>query len=296
MELKYLHTFKVIAETGGFIKAAEKLNYAQSTITLQMQLLEKELSLRLFEKVGRRMELTEAGKGLLPYVDAVLLAVEQMESYGKDSQELGGSLRVAMPETLLSYVMPQVLKDFSRAAPHVKLSLQTSNCYDIREQVMNGTVDLGVHYDVGGYGASLVVEKLQDYRLVLVGSPELKGNGTDFQTAGQKKEACLLTMDKNSLYHKIFEEYLRKADIAVDREMELGSTEAVKRGVMGNLGVSFLPAFTVEKELEEKTLVKLPVSVPEPTISSVCTWHKNKWKTPAMELFIRLCQADVHAS
>ena len=61
MELKYLTTFKTILETGSFQKAAERLNYAQSTITLQMQLLEQELSVKLFEKIGRRMELTQAG-------------------------------------------------------------------------------------------------------------------------------------------------------------------------------------------------------------------------------------------
>ena len=95
MELKYLTTFKTILETGSFQKAAERLNYAQSTITLQMQLLEQELSVKLFEKIGRRMELTQAGEGLLPYIDAVLEAVRQMENYGKCGHLLAGPLRNA---------------------------------------------------------------------------------------------------------------------------------------------------------------------------------------------------------
>lgn len=95
MEIKYLNTFKAILETGSFQKAAERLNYAQSTITLQMQLLEQELSVKLFEKIGRKMKLTQAGKELIPYVDNVIEAVQQMENYGKDSQELTGSLRIA---------------------------------------------------------------------------------------------------------------------------------------------------------------------------------------------------------
>lgn len=86
MELKYLNTFKMILETGSFQKAAERLNYAQSTITLQMQILEQELSVKLFDKVGRRMELTQAGRELIPYIDAVLESVRQMENYGKSGR------------------------------------------------------------------------------------------------------------------------------------------------------------------------------------------------------------------
>lgn len=287
MELKYLITFKTVLEAGSFQKAAERLNYAQSTITLQMQLLEQELSVKLFEKIGRKMELTQAGKGLLPYIDNVLAAVQQMENYGRHENELTGTLRIAIPETLLSYQMPQILKSFRRRAPNVKLSLQAPDCYTIREQVINGTVDLGIHYDIGGYGSSLVVEKLKSYEFILVGSTELSPDEKDFMAKGQRKGLCLLT-DKNSLYYKRFDEYLRAADITVDGEIELISTEAIKRGVMGNLGVAYLPRFAVEEELRAGTIQELPVSIPNKRIGSVCTYHKNKWVPPAMDLFIRL--------
>lgn len=288
MELKYLYTFKTILETGSFQKAAERLNYAQSTITLQMQLLEQELSIRLFEKIGRKMELTQAGKGLLPYIDSVLAAVQRMENYGKTGQELTGTLSAAIPETLLAYKMPYILKAFRKAAPAVKLSLQTPNCYEIRERILNGTVDIGVHYHIGGYGSSLVVEKLGCYDMVLVGSMELTLKEQDFITKEQRKDICLLTMDKNSLYHKIFEEYLRMSDITLNGEMELVSTEAIKRSVIGNIGVSYVPRFTVEQELLQGVMRELPTSIQNNKIDTVCTYHKNKWITPAMDLFIRL--------
>lgn len=295
MELKYLITFKTILETGGFQRAAERLNYAQSTITLQMQLLEQELSVQLFEKVGRKMMPTQAGRELLPYVETVLGAVRQMENFGKGARELRGTLRIAMPETLLSYRMPEVLKKFRKTAPNVKLSLQTSNCYEIREQIRNGNVDLGVHYEIGGCGSSLVAERLRDDALVLIGSTELSREEADFVTGGRRKELCLITMDKNSLYHKIFDTYLRSNDIALNGEMELVSTEAVKRSVSGNLGVSFLPRFTVEKELREGVLRELPTAMQDGTITSVYAYHRNKCITPAMECMIRLLreQAEI---
>ncbi|MEE0202324.1 MAG: LysR family transcriptional regulator [Muricomes sp.] len=288
MELKYLNTFKTILETGSFQKAAERLNYAQSTITLQVQLLEQELSVKLFEKIGRKMELSQAGKELLPYIDAVLAAVEQMENYGKGEHKMTGTLSIAIPETLLSYQMPQVLKTFRKMAPSIKLSLQTPNCYEIREKIINGVVDLGVHYDIGGYGSSLIVEKLGYYDLVLVGSTELDMKEQDFITKGQRKDICLLTMDKNSLYHKVFNDYLRTSDISLNGEMELVSTEAIKRSVIGNIGVSYLPRFTVAYELEQGIIQELSTSIQNRKIGAVCSYHKNKWITPAMDLFVRL--------
>lgn len=288
MDLKYLKTFQTILETGSFQKAADRLNYAQSTITLQIQLLEQELSVKLFEKVGRKMELTQAGKDIRPYVDAVTDSIQQLKNYGKSGHELSGTLRIAMPETLLSYQMTEVLKAYRKTAPHVKLSLQTPNCYDIREQILNGTADLGLHYDIGGYGSSLITEKLNSYPLILAGSTELNQDERDFITKGQRKDICLLTMDKNSVYHKIFGEYLRLSDITLNGEMELVSTEAIKRSVIGNLGVSYLPRFTVEKELKEGILQELSTSIREKTLDSVYSYHKNKWVTPAMSLFIRL--------
>lgn len=293
MELKYLTTFKTILETGSFQKAAERLHYAQSTITLQMQLLEQDLSVKLFEKIGRKMELTQAGKELLPYIDEVLTAVERMENYGECGLEPAGTLHVAVPETLLSYQMPPILQIYRSMAPNVKLSLQTPNCYEIREQVLNGTVDLGVHYDIGGYGSSLIAEYLNSYPLALVGSPELQAEEIDFMTKKQRKDICLLTVDKNSLYQKMFDEYLRMSDITLSGEMELVSTEAIKRCVAGNLGVAYLPEFTVEEELKQGTIQKLPTSIQQKTIHVVCTYHKNKWMTPAMELLIRLLKEKI---
>ena len=84
MELKYLVTFATILQCDSFQEAAQKLNYTQSTITFQMQQLENELHVQLFEKIGRKMAVTQAGRELVSYVDAVLQSVERLSNYGKE--------------------------------------------------------------------------------------------------------------------------------------------------------------------------------------------------------------------
>ena len=112
MDLKHLNTFRVIVEEGGFSKAAERLNYTQSTITFQISQLERELSTSLFEKIGRKMVLTKAGEQLIPYVDEVLTSVSRLRNFEDNLAECQGDLRVACGESLLCYHLPAVLKAF----------------------------------------------------------------------------------------------------------------------------------------------------------------------------------------
>lgn len=288
MDIKYMKTFKTILETGSFQKAAERLNYAQSTVTLQIQSLEQELSVKLFDKIGRKMQLTQAGQDLVPYIDAVLNAAQELDNYGKSKDQLSGTLRVAVPETLLTYKLQPVLREFREQAPDVRLSLDIPNCYVIQEQVKNGSVDLGIHYDIGGYGAQTAVEPLAAYPLALIASPDLRKEDLDFIQQGQRKDICLLTVDKQSVYHKIFHDYLRESDIVLNGEMEIGSVEAVKQSAASNLGVAYLPRYAAEDELEQGILKELPTRLKNPTITAVCVYHKKKWVTPAMELFLQL--------
>lgn len=291
MELKYLNTFKTILETGSFQQTAKQLNYAQSTITMQMQLLEQELSVKLFEKIGRKMVLTQAGKDLIPYIDNILNTFSQMENYGKANENLTGTLRIAMPETLLSYKMIHPLTQFRKIAPNVKLSLQSSNCYEIRNQVINGSVDLGIHYDIGKCSDSLVTEQLQQYEFILVGSPKLNDNEADFITPNQHKSLCLLS-DRSSYYYKKFKKYLEQYNIIIDSEIDLISTEAIKQLVKANLGIAYLPRFAIEEELNDGIIQELTTAITNNDIGTVCNYHKNKWITPAMELFLQLLRTN----
>ena len=117
MELKYLQTFLTVVETGSFTKAAEKLNYTQSTITFQMGQLEQALSTQLFEKIGRRMVLTKAGEQLGPYAIDVMRSVDRLRCFEGDLANCQGDLRLGVAETQLCYRVPAVAGEFCRRAP-----------------------------------------------------------------------------------------------------------------------------------------------------------------------------------
>ena len=291
MELKNLNTFRVIVNEGSFSKAAEKLNYTQSTITFQIGQLEQELSVTLFEKIGRKMVLTKAGEQLLPYVDEVLQSVSKLHCFGDDLTQCVGDLRIGVGETLLCYQIPAILKAFHRQAPKARLFLRSMNCYDIRDELMNGTLDLGIFYeDVGGFGSDLTTYQFGRFDTVLVASPDIKAQFPDFITRDQKIPLPFIINEPKCIFRQIFEQYLRQRAISLDQTIELWSIPTIKNLVKSNVGVTYLPRFAVQEELERGELEEIPAEIDNSSITAVCAHHKNKWISSLMQVFIELCE------
>ena len=292
MDFKYLYTFKTIVEEGSFIKAAAKLNYTQSTITFQMGQMEQELSTKLFEKIGRRMMLTKAGKQLVPYVNDVLTSVNKMRYFENDLVECQGDLQIGIAETQLCYKMPPILKEFHQQAPNARLFLRSMNCYDIRDELINGTLDIGVFYEnVSGYGSNLITIPMGTFPIILVASPETKNRYPDFITPDQKIPISFIINEPNSIFRQLFERYIREKSILLDHTIELWSIPTIKNLVKSSVGISFLPKFSVQEELDRGELVEIPTDLSNVQVSAVCGYHKNKWISPLMQAFIDLCTA-----
>ncbi len=291
MDLKYLYTFRTIVDEGGFNKAAQKLNYTQSTITFQMNQLEQELSTCLFEKIGRKMVLTKAGESLIPYVDEILQSIDKLHSFESDLSEYQGDLRVGVAETQLCYRFPAILKEFHLKAPKARLFLRSMNCYDIRDELLNGTLDIGVFYeDVGGFGSSLVTYEIGTFPTILLASPETQRQFPDFIKPDQVLSLPLVINEPNCIFRQMFEEYLREKSIRLGHTIELWSIPTIKNLVASGVGITYLPLFTVQEELKTEVLKEIGTDMEEPAITAVCGHHKNKWISPLMQLFLDLCK------
>lgn len=290
MELKYLNTLKTIVEEGSFTKAASKLNYTQSTITFQINMLEQELDVKLFEKIGRKMVLSKAGESILPYVEDVLLSIDKLKNFETDLKECQGDLHIGVGETLLCYKMSGVVRKFNEKAPKARLFIRSMNCYDIRDELLNGTLDLGIFYeDVGGLSNNLITYSMGRFPLTLVASSDVKNKYQDFVTPNRSIPVPFLINEQKCIFRQIFERYLGDKSIALDRTIELWSIPTIKNLVKSGLGVTFLPKFAVEKDLENNELEEITTDITGTEISAVCCHHKGKWISPLMQLFIDLC-------
>src|SRR5262245_56930484 len=112
MELRQLHTFRTVSRTLNFSRAAAVLNYAQSTVSVQIQTLEEELGVPLFDRLGKQVILTAAGQDLLAYADKILNLADEAQAVLSTQEKLTGNLVINAPETLSAYRLPAVLRRF----------------------------------------------------------------------------------------------------------------------------------------------------------------------------------------
>ena len=290
MNTKSLVTFKTILEVGSFQKAADKLGYTQSTVTFQIKQLEEELALKLFEKIGRRMELTQAGKDIMPYVDMILQGTEQISNYGKSLSEITGSLKLAIPDSILIYNMQPFMQAFTHEAPNVQLIVNSIQSGEINPSIADGTADIGINCEKDSYPDSVVHKKLGKYKAVLVASPFANNNLLDFITPHQRKPISLICNEPDGYYQLDMDKYLSEKDILLNPPMKVQSIEAVKRCVMNNLGIAVVPTYSIGEELKNGSLMPVKTELDEKTYDSFYIYHKNKWISPQMELALDLLE------
>ena len=293
MNTKSLVTFKTILEVGSFQKAADKLGYTQSTVTFQIKQLEEELALKLFEKIGRRMELTQAGKDIMSYIDMILQGAEQIGNYGKSLSEISGSLKLAIPDSILIYNMQPFMQAFTHEAPNVQLIVNSIQSGEINPSIADGTADIGINCEKDSYPDSVIHKKLGKYKAVLVASPFANSNLLDFITPHQRKPISLICNEPDGYYQLDMDKYLSEKDILLNPPMKVQSIEAVKRCVMNNLGIAVVPTYSIGEELKNGSLMPIKTELDEKTYDSFYIYHKNKWISPQMELALNLLKKYV---
>ena len=231
-------------------------------------------------------------EGLLPYVERVLEAVNQMHCFTQDLTQCRGEITIGVAETLLCYRLPPLLKVFHRRAPQARLLIRSMGCYDIRDGLMDGSLDVGLFYEnIGGLSGQLVTHPVGTFPVVLTAAPQVKALGPDFVAPDHQVPLPFLINEPNSIFRQMFEGYLREKAIRMDHTIELGSIPTIKHLVENEVGVTFLPRFAVEDALAAGRLVELETGMEEPVLSAVCAHHKSKWISPLMACFLEIVTA-----
>ena len=287
MELHYLRTLKVITESGSFSEAADKLNYSRSTVTFQVRQLEKDFGISLFERFGKKMRLTHEGQAILPYVNEILASYDQILISGNAEVH---KLRIAVSESLLTYRFQPIIQTFREVMPLVDLEIQTGACYNINRILLDGISDLAIHYDVGQTESNIFSKILAEYPLVFFGSPLLSDVERDFSTPNQKKTLSFVVLELDGPYRHAIDQILLERNITLSNDMVIGSVAAIVQCTKMQLGISVLPTFAVEQELENGELLSLDGALAPDSISVMYSYHKHKRLSPAMRCFLKLAE------
>ena len=293
LDLRQVRTFLEVARTRSFTRAAAQLFYAQSSVTAQVQSLEKDLGLPLFNRLGRQVELTEAGRQFMTHAERLICTAEQARLSVQKDGRIVGPLVVSAAESLLTYRMPELLQTFQATYPDVQLTLHADATCATTAAGEPG-VDLALSIDEPIEAPQLLVHKLRKERMLAVvaaGHPLAKKCCvTATELTGQQ----ILLTDRMCSYRALFERTLGHEGGRVERQLEFASVEALKQCAIARMGVAVLPELVVTAELQRGALVALPWPQKPIYVYTQLIRHRDKWFSPVMQAFWTMATQLLH--
>ncbi|MFB3887394.1 MAG: LysR substrate-binding domain-containing protein [Thermodesulfobacteriota bacterium] len=295
MELIQLFSFYQIVNTGSFSEASKKVFRSQPTISHQIKNLEKELGVKLFNRLGRKLVLTEEGRMLFKTIGNFFTDLENLKKRFEDIRQANaGNLTIASTEPIMSYLLPDCVRDFDKSFPKVKLKLiHCSITEDLIPLVLKGNIDLGIghKYDrelLGQIG--FLLWKTFDRVLLIPKNHPLS------------KKKCIELVDiasyplvlyrNGSITRRFVEDTFIKGKLSCEIKMEMDSAENIKKYVAMGVGISVVSSLSVDEKDRDK-LIFINVSNLFGKTDYGIYYRKDKYITAAMKEFMRVMDTEL---
>lgn len=290
MELIYLQTFREVAVRQSFTRAAEELGYAQSSVTMQIQKLEKTYEVKLFERYGRGLRLTSAGEELLK------IAIQMLDLYQESKEKLakqgGGTLSIGTIDSLAAYFLPTWIQHIRQQYPDLAIRLQPDREALIINKVREGEIDIGLILENKPSDPTLGWIKIKEEPLVLIANPNHPLAALSNIQLEQLNGVEWIMAEDSCNYRIMLEKVLRTHGISYRIGLELGNPEAIKRCVRVGSGISLLPKMAAEEEIQRGELVVLPFAHPDIRLDLHMVIHPKKWMSHALLDFIEMLKSS----
>ena len=289
MEFREISTFLQVAQYQSFSKAARHLGYSQAAVTIQIKQLEQELGVHLFDRIGKQISLTHQGQVFYQYAVSIRNDLEHAKNAVSDPSTLSGKLCLGTIESICASIFPDLLAEYHRLHPEVTISIVTDSPGVLLDRMNETTIDIVYLLDRRIYDNRWCKTLEEPEENIFVASP-------DHELALVKRELELdevlrfpfFLTEKDASYRHMLDQYLASINRSVKPFLEIGSTEFIIHMLLKNTGISFLPKFTVQRELQQKQLTALNVRGFHMQTGRQIFYHKNKWVTREMQEFLRL--------
>jgi DNA-binding transcriptional LysR family regulator len=281
-----MKSFLEVARCQSFTKAAENLGYVQSSVTAQIQKLENEYGVVLFERYGRMMRLTSAGEQLHDTFVRILEIFD--DSKLQISRQAKGNLEIGTIESLMAFFLPPVFHRFLQSFPETNLQVNELIEANILQSIRSGLLDVGITLDRTIVDDDIESIAIRKEPLVLVAKPGHSLCSVDPISAADLDGQFLIVTKQGCPYRAAFEKLLSENGVTYHIHHEFGSLEAIKQCVSYGLGIALVPHIVVARELADRRLVALPFTHPDITFYTQIVHHKRKWLSPALRHLIEL--------
>ncbi len=286
MEIRNIKTFIRVAEIGNFSKAAADLGYAQSTVTTQIQMLEKELQVTLFERNGKRVTLSGAGKEFLEYAYEIQMCEAMALDHFAAGQEPRGKVTVGVMETICASHYGEIFRIFRKRFPKVVLKVVVATTLECMEMLEKGALDVILTVDKKLHHPHWISAHEIPTEICFFCS-------SDHPFAGEREVPMEMLIRENFIqieegcnYRQAFEQYLNDRGEYISNVMEIGYTRLIIDAVAGGLGVSLLPMFTLEEALEREEIAVFSVKGYSISMLMQVIYSENRWLAPPLQAFL----------
>ena len=286
LTLHQLKAFQAIAKYQSITKAAEAMNMTQPAVSIQLKNLQEQFTVPLTEIIGKKIHITEFGQELVDTADRIFSEMNSIETKMLELKGLlGGKIRISSVSTG-KYIIPYLMSDFMKIHPHVDISLEVSNRYNVFAHLQENSTDLAL--------VSILPDDLD------IESISIAENNWYFACSCEKAEFYkqeieqgnwskipMILREKGSGTRTMMEKFFNDRDIHIESKMELATNEAVKQAVMAGLGASVLSNFSMTQELKDKRISIISYPGFPMKADWKLIWLKQKKHPPAVNAFIR---------
>lgn len=287
--LKQIDVFTAVAREGSVTKAALWLHLTQSAASMALADLETQLGAKVFDRIGRRLQLNELGRRLLPLAQETVARAQEMEDIAAGDLPGQGRLRIGASLTIGNYLMPQLIGDYLKTYPRSEVSLNVGNTRHVIESVRQFTCDVGF---IEGFCHDPDIEVLpwMEDELVIFAHAEHPLAKQTTLAATDFANAQWILREAGSGTREVFDNAVAGKLPNLQVRLELSHTEAIKGAVEAGIGIACASRLTLKEALSAGTVVILPTPFLNLKRSLFMLRHRQKYATRDLSDFIKACK------
>ena len=286
MNPRQLKTFLAVARHCNFTRAASEANLAQSSLSDQIQVLEEELGVQLFERSRQRVTLTSAGDTLKAYAEEILALNDEAKAAIRAAAGLGGqSLTIGTLETIAAEKLAPFLSRLRETHADIGLTLKIGGSGELQRRLEDGSIDIAFTFDRGERDERFMTRLVSREPLVLIAS---RNNGaTSPESLADLSHLPFIATETGCVYRRLFDAAFTEAGIAApDIVTQADSIQTIIRLVASGAGYGLVPRLAAAPAAERGDVVELSWPGDTPTASLVMLWRRRRLQPPALSLLL----------
>lgn len=286
MNFRKLKIFYETAVELNMTKVAKKLYISQPSISQAIHEIEQEVDVKLFDRIGKKLYLTNEGEAYLNYVRRILnLYEEGIKSISDMSKSEKGKIKIGASTTIGIYILPDIIKGFLQKYKNIEISLSVDNTVNIEKMILENKIDFA-YIEGKSCTDEIIKREMWEDELIFICSSSHRWNNKEFIEEKEISKEKLIMREPGSGTREVVESFLENSSIDYHIFMELGNTEAIKKSVEANLGISCLSTRSVKEKIENGDIKGIRIKGKNIKRKLSVIYHKDKFLNNNMKNFM----------